>query len=99
MAPLNRKSFRPVFENLSFRDRVYYVVSQIPRGRVMTYKEVAQKIGYPRAYRAVGNILNKNTNPQIPCHRVIRSDGRMGGYRKGSQIKEKLLNKEGFIRT
>jgi ribonuclease HII len=96
---IHRKSFRPVFENLPFRERVYYVVSQIPRGRVMTYKEVAQKIGYPRAYRAVGNILNKNTNPQIPCHRVIRSDGRMGGYRKGSQIKEKLLNKEGFIRT
>lgn len=92
---IHRKSFRPVFENLPFKEKVYYVVSQIPRGRIMTYQEVAQKINRPLAYRAVGNVLNKNTNPYIFCHRVIRSDGRLGGYNRGNRIKEKLLRKEG----
>jgi O-6-methylguanine DNA methyltransferase len=96
---IHRKSFKPVFNALPFKEKVYYAVSKIPRGETMTYKEVAQKIGHPRACRTVGNTLNKNSNPKIPCHRVIQSDGRIGGYRKGSQIKEKLLKKEGFIRT
>ncbi len=106
---IHRKSFKPVFENLPFAEKVYYLVSQIPRGQVMTYQEVAQKIGHPRAFRAVGNVLNKNPNPylapfslkralgKIPCHRVIRSDGQLGGYGGGSQIKRELLKKEGFI--
>ncbi len=102
---IHRRSFRPVFENLPFKDRVYYIVSQIPRGQVMTYQEVAQKIGQPRAYRAVGNALNKNPAPfslkkklgRIPCHRVIRSDGRIGGFGRGSQLKERLLKKEKAI--
>jgi ribonuclease HII len=93
---IHRNSFRPVFENLPFSEKVYYLVSQIPRGQVVTYQELAQKIGQPRAYRAVGNVLNKNTNPQIPCHRVIRSDGRLGGYSRGSKIKERLLKREGI---
>lgn len=93
---IHRYSFRPVFNQLSFKDKVYYIVSQIPRGQVMTYRQVAEKIGQPRAYRAVGNVLNKNENRQIPCHRVIRSDGQIGGFRRGSQLKEELLKKEGF---
>ncbi|MFH1461038.1 MAG: ribonuclease HII [Patescibacteria group bacterium] len=72
---IHRKSFQPVFANLPFKDKVYYTVSKIPRGKVMTYKQVARVIGHPRAYRAVGNVLNKNANPQAPCHRVIRSNG------------------------
>lgn len=92
---IHRKSFRPVFENLSFRDKVYYIVSQIPRGQVMTYQQVAQKVGHPRACRAVGNALNQNINPWIPCHRVVRSDGKFGGYRDGNQLKKNLLKKEG----
>jgi len=60
----------------------------------MTYKEVAAKAGKPRAWRAVGNILNKNYDPAIPCHRVICSDGRLGGYNRGMSQKLRLLRKE-----
>ena len=61
----------------------------------MTYKQVAMLSGWPGAYRAVGNILNKNIKPEIPCHRVIRSDGKLGGYNKGVDKKAFLLKKEG----
>lgn len=61
----------------------------------MNYKEVAKAIGHPKAYRAVGNALNKNKDPQVPCHRVIRSDGKLGGYRSGPKKKIILLKKEG----
>ena len=80
-----------------FKDKVYSVVSKIPKGRVLTYKEVAGLAGKPRAYRAVGNILNKNYNPAIPCHRVIRSDGRIGGYNRGTNNKMAKLSKEGIL--
>lgn len=63
----------------------------------MTYKEAAGKSGKPKAYRAVGNILNKNYNPKIPCHRVIRSDGSLDGYNQGAAKKKKLLPKEGVL--
>ena len=80
-----------------FRSKVFAVVSKIPKGKVLTYKQVAEKIGSPKSYRAVGNILNKNDDPKIPCHRVIRSDGKIGGYNKGSAKKKELLEKEGAI--
>lgn len=73
-----------------FKDAVYDVVKKIPKGAHMTYKEVAIKIGKPNASRAVGTVLSKNFNPDIPCHRVIRSDGKMGGYNRGG-IEQKLL--------
>ncbi|MBI1908109.1 MGMT family protein [Candidatus Uhrbacteria bacterium] len=79
----------------SFRDAVYTVVTQIPEGSVLTYKEVAARAGRPRAYRAVGNILNKNYDPAIPCHRVIRSDGKTGGYNRGAEAKVARLRSEG----
>jgi len=63
----------------------------------LTYKEVAKSAGIPRAFRAVGNILNKNRDPKIPCHRVIRSDGKIGGYKDGLRKKIYLLRKEGVI--
>lgn len=78
----------------SFKERVLEVVKNISKGKTMTYSEVAKKAGNPKAYRAVGNILNKNYNPLIPCHRVIRSDGNIGGYNRGSKKKEELLLKE-----
>ena len=78
----------------SFKEKVLEVVKNIPKGKTMTYSEVAKKAGSPKAYRAVGNILNKNYNPLIPCHRVIRSDGSIGGYNRGSKKKEELLRKE-----
>ena len=80
----------------SFTEKVYEVVKTIPNGKVLTYKEVAKKAGNEKASRAVGNILNKNFNPDIPCHRVIRSDGKPGDYNRGSQAKIEILRKEGY---
>ncbi len=77
-----------------FSQKVYEVVKKIPEGKTLTYKEVAKLTGNPRAYRAVGNILNKNYNPEIPCHRVVRSDGKTGGYNRGAEMKVKILKKE-----
>ncbi len=78
----------------SFTEKVFEVVSKIPKGKTLTYKEVAKRAGRGTAYRAVGNILNKNYNPKIPCHRVVRSDGKIGGYNRGAKIKLEMLKKE-----
>lgn len=77
-----------------FKEKVYEVVKKIPKGKVLTYKEVAKRAGNEKASRAVGNILNKNYDPSIPCHRVIRADGKIGGYNRGSYLKEKILKLE-----
>jgi len=77
----------------AFAQKVLGVVKKIPRGKTMSYKEVAERAGSPRAYRAVGNILNKNYDPSIPCHRVIKSDGTAGGYNRGRAEKIKILKK------
>ena len=83
----------------SFTQKVYAVVATIPKGKTMTYKEVAMKIGMPHASRAVGNALGKNTDTKkVPCHRVIRSDGGMGGYAWGVEKKIALLKKEGALK-
>ena len=83
---------------MTFQEKVYAIVKKIPKGKVLTYKEVARKAGKPMAYRAVGNILNKNVDPKVPCHRVIRSDGEIGGYRAGKNFKIKILKMEGYIK-
>ena len=75
----------------SFTEKVYAVVRKIPKGKVLTYKEVARRAGKPLASRAVGNILNKNYNPKIPCHRVIRSDGTLGRYSLGGTRKKAAI--------
>lgn len=80
--------------NKTFAEKVYDVVRKIPEGKTLTYGEVARRAGNPRAARAVGNILNKNYNPEIPCHRVIRSDGTTGGYNRGEAKKRQLLKRE-----
>lgn len=80
-----------------FQKKVYKIVQKIPRGKVLTYKEVARLAGNPNASRAVGNILNKNYDKSIPCHRVIRSDGKLGGYNRGAENKIRLLKKEDAI--
>lgn len=79
-----------------FKERVYKVVGNIKKGKIMSYKEVAKAAGYPKAWRAVGNILNKNKNIKIPCHRVVKSDGKIGGYNKGERRKIKILQGEGL---
>ena len=63
----------------------------------MSYREVAFLIGSPKAWRTVGNVLNKNKDPKIPCHRVIRLDGKIGGYIYGTKKKAALLKKEGVV--
>ncbi|MDQ7815159.1 MAG: MGMT family protein [Patescibacteria group bacterium] len=80
-----------------FARRVFSVVSKIPRGKTLTYKQVALRAGRPNAFRAVGNILNKNHDPSIPCHRVIRSDGKPGGYNRGRKTKIRILKSEGAL--
>lgn len=80
----------------SFEEKVFATVSKIPAGSVMTYKEVARLSGRPKAFRAVGNILSKNYDPNIPCHRVIRSDGGAGGYNRGVKFKIRILMREGY---
>ena len=77
-----------------FALEVYSVVQKIPEGETLTYKQVAVATGSPRAFRAVGNILTKNYDPQIPCHRVVRSDGSIGGYNRGVERKSRLLRFE-----
>lgn len=78
----------------NFKETVFEIVRNVSPGKVLTYKQVAEMAGRPRAYRAVGNILNSNYDPQIPCHRVIRSDGKTGGYNRGTALKKAILDKE-----
>jgi O-6-methylguanine DNA methyltransferase len=81
-----------------FKEKVFEVVRKIPKGKTLTYKEVARKAGSEKAFRAVGNILNTNYDPKIPCHRVVRSDGKTGGYNRGEKLKKEILKKEGAIK-
>ena len=82
---------------ISFKEKVFSVVRRIPKGKTMTYKQVAAKASSPRAARAVGSVLKTNYDPKIPCHRVIGSDGTMHGYNRGMANKLKILKKEGAI--
>ncbi|MDP3799976.1 MAG: MGMT family protein [bacterium] len=83
---------------MSFKDKVYKFTQKIPKGKVATYKSVAITIGSPRASRGVAMVLSKNFDPKIPCHRVVRTDGSLGGYnRGGSASKAKLLRSEGVL--
>ena len=83
-----------------FQKKVWNYLKKIPRGKVKTYLEVAKAIGKPKAFRAVANAVAKNPYPIIiPCHRVIRSDGSLGGYsgKGGIQQKRRLLNSENVL--
>ncbi len=82
----------------NFRKRVLAVVAKIPKGQVMTYAAVAKKAGNPKASRAVGYYMSQNYDLKVPCHRVIRSDGKIGNYNRGGEkAKRALLKKEGAI--
>jgi methylated-DNA-[protein]-cysteine S-methyltransferase len=81
---------------MTFTEKVLKTVSSIPKGKVMTYKQVATKAGNPKASRAVGNIMRNNYNTQVPCHRVVLSSGIIGDYNRGGQDKKTaLLKSEG----
>jgi methylated-DNA-[protein]-cysteine S-methyltransferase len=80
-----------------FQCSVLFECARIPKGKTITYAELARRIGKPHAARAVGNALAKNPlAPIIPCHRVVRADGKTGGYsaKGGAAAKERLLKKE-----
>jgi methylated-DNA-[protein]-cysteine S-methyltransferase len=80
-----------------FEKKVLEIIKEIPIGRVTTYKEIARALESPRASRAVGNALSKNPDaPEVPCHRVVKSDGRLGGYAFGAKKKEVILKSEGL---
>jgi methylated-DNA-[protein]-cysteine S-methyltransferase len=72
-------------QQTSFRDKVLDIVRLIPKGKTMTYAEVAELAGSSGAYRAVGSIMKSNFDPSIPCHRVIRSDGNLGESNRGKE--------------
>ena len=83
-----------------FQIKVWNYLKKIPRGKVITYLDLAKAIKMPKAVRAVANAVGKNPYPpKIPCHRVIRSDGKLGGYSAhgGIKTKKKLLKMEGII--
>ncbi len=81
---------------MEFKEKVYEFTKKIPKGKVATYKSVAMAIGSPRASRGVAMILSRNFDPKIFCHRVVRSDGALGGYNRGGiAAKAKLLRSEG----
>ena len=84
---------------MNFNDRCYKLLLQLPKRKISTYKEIARALN-TKAYRAVGNAMEKNPKPIfVPCHRIINSDGSIGGYALGVNKKISLLNKEGvFIR-
>lgn len=89
------------YEKSEFSERVYGFCSRVPRGRVTTYGEIARAIGKPGSSRAVGQVLKRNPNaPRVPCHRVVKSDGSLGGYggagRKKTENKRKMLAREGI---
>ncbi len=78
-----------------FQQAVYRAVCRIPRGQTRSYQWVARAISRPRAVRAVGNALNRNPfAPRVPCHRVIRADGSLGGFSGGPAKKHRLLTSE-----
>lgn len=79
----------------NFTQKVYKIVAKIPKGKVLSYKQVAVKAGSPKACRAVGNIMNKHNIKGLPCHRVVGSNGKVGGFRWGIKRKINLLKKEG----
>lgn len=82
---------------LSFSEKVYNIVRKIPKGKTLSYSEVAKLVGNPRAYRAVGNIIH-NSPLDVPCHRVVSKSGKLAkNFGKGGMGKQrKLLEKEGI---
>jgi len=83
-------------DKTEFERSILVATFKIPRGKVSTYKRIAEKIGTPRAYRAVANALHKNPlHPVVPCHRVVRSDGGFGGEKKAAGSRRKLVKAEG----
>jgi O-6-methylguanine DNA methyltransferase len=92
------KSSAKVKKNSSeFAQKVLKIVAKIPKGKTLSYGEVAELAGYPGAFRAVGAVMKNNYDPKIPCHRVVYANGKPGHYNRGDRNKIKILRKEGAI--
>ena len=89
-------------DNTDMRDHlvssdVYALLKKVPEGKVITYGDLAKALGHPRAARAIGKIMNANPDPiVVPCHRVVTSDGGIGGYAYGTKVKKDILAGEGL---
>ncbi len=82
---------------MNFNERCYKILKKVPMGKVTTYKEIAKALR-SKAYRAVGNAMNRNPYaPKVPCHRVVKNDGNIGGFASGTKKKIQMLKKEGII--
>jgi len=82
---------------LSLEQKIYKKLLQVPKGQVTTYGELAKAVGLENGQRTIGKIMNKNPYPVIiPCHRVVMSTGKIGGYAYGEKIKSNMLTKEGI---
>lgn len=83
----------------TFKEKVIEIVKKIPKGKTLSYKDVAKKVGNEKAVRVVGNIMAANSDKNVPCHRVIKSDGKIGKYNGLQGIsKELILRKEKAIK-
>lgn len=79
-----------------FNEKCYQLLRQVPKGSLTTYKDLAHAIG-GKGYRAVGRAMNQNPYaPKVPCHRVIKANGELGGFAQGVAAKKKMLEQEGF---
>ena len=82
---------------MNLDEKIYKKLLEVPKGKITTYGELAKAVGFTNGQRAVGKIMNKNPYLVIiPCHRVVKSDGKIGGYAYGEEIKENMLKKEGI---
>lgn len=78
--------------------KIYKKLLEVPRGKITTYGDLAKAVGLKNGQRTVGKIMNKNPYPVIiPCHRVVKSDGKIGGYAYGEEIKSDMLTREGIV--
>jgi len=92
---LQRFDCKVNFEGTPFQKKVWSALMRIPYGQTRSYQEIAKSIGHPKAFRAVGNANGRNSVPLIvPCHRVIESNGGLGGFGHGIEVKKRLLNLE-----
>lgn len=82
---------------MKLEEKVYKKLLEVPKGKITTYGNLAKAIGLKNGQRVIGKIMNKNPYPVIvPCHRVIKSDGKIGGYAWGEKVKTKMLSNEGI---
>ena len=83
---------------MNLDQKIYKKLLEVPKGKITTYGELAKAVGLKNGQRAVGKIMNKNPYPVIiPCHRVVKSDGKIGGYAYGEEIKSDMLTREGIV--